>query len=233
MMHGGNRHRRRLHLAVRREHLVDRAEGLAAEFTRHGVGALHIGVNHAEQVNAFALLLEFPVDAGVIASENAYAHHGDIDYILRWQKRFLAGRLPERIVNGNEPKGIWISQQEPDSEHRKDWFAKMRTIALLTVSNIFMTIAWYGHLRYREVPLYKVIVVSWLIAFLEYCFQVPANRIGSYEFTAAQLKTIQEVITLTVFAVFSVVYLRQPLRWNYLAGFALIVAAVAVIFKKW
>jgi uncharacterized protein len=74
----------------------------------------------------------------------------------------------------------------------------MRTIALLTISNIFMTFAGYGHLKYRDVPLYKVIVVSWLIAFFEYCFQVPANRIGSYEFTAAQLKTIQEVITLTV-----------------------------------
>jgi uncharacterized protein (DUF486 family) len=109
----------------------------------------------------------------------------------------------------------------------------MRTIALLTISNIFMTFAWYGHLKYREVPLYKVIIVSWLIAFFEYCFQVPANRIGSYEFTTAQLKTIQEVITLTVFAAFSVFYLGQPLRWNYLVGFALIVAAVAVIFKQW
>lgn len=109
----------------------------------------------------------------------------------------------------------------------------MRTIALLTVSNIFMTFAWYGHLKYREVPLYKVIVVSWLIAFFEYCFQVPANRIGSYEFSAAQLKTIQEVITLTVFGAFSVLYLGQPLRWNYLVGFALIVIAVAVIFKRW
>ena len=109
----------------------------------------------------------------------------------------------------------------------------MRTIALLTISNIFMTFAWYGHLKFREVALRKVIVVSWIIAFFEYCFQVPANRIGSYEFTAAQLKTIQEVITLTVFAVFSVLYLKQPLRWNYLVGFALIVAAVAVIFRKW
>lgn len=109
----------------------------------------------------------------------------------------------------------------------------MRTIALLTVSNIFMTFAWYGHLKYRNVPLFKVILASWMIAFFEYCFQVPANRIGSYEFTAAQLKTIQEVITLTVFAVFSVLYLKQPLRWNHFAGFGLIVAAVAVIFKKW
>jgi len=109
----------------------------------------------------------------------------------------------------------------------------MRTITLLTISNIFMTFAWYGHLKYRDVPLYNVIVISRLIAFFEYCFQVPANRIGSYEFTAAQLKTIQEVITLTVFAVFSVLYLKQPMRWNCVAGFALIVAAVAVIFKKW
>jgi uncharacterized protein len=109
----------------------------------------------------------------------------------------------------------------------------MRTIALLTISNIFMTFAWYGHLKYRDVSLYRVILVSWVIAFFEYCFQVPANRIGSYEFTAAQLKTIQEVITLTVFAAFSVLYLKQPLRWNYLAGCALIVAAVAVIFRKW
>ena len=109
----------------------------------------------------------------------------------------------------------------------------MRTMALLTIYNICMTFAWYGHRKYREVPLYKVIVLSWLIAFFEYCFQVPANRIGSYEFSAAQLKTIQEVITLTVFAAFSVLYLKQPLRWNYLVGFALIVAAVAVIFRKW
>jgi len=78
-----------------------------------------------------------------------------------------------------------------------------------------------------------VILISWLIAFLEYCFQVPASRIGSYEFTAAQLKTIQEVITLSVFSVFSVFYLGQPLRWNYLVGFGMMVLAVAVIFKKW
>jgi len=109
----------------------------------------------------------------------------------------------------------------------------MTTILLLTVSNIFMTFAWYGHLKYRSTPLYKVILVSWLIAFAEYCFQVPANRIGSYQFTAAQLKTIQEVITLTVFSVFSVLYLHEDLKWNYLVGFAMIVGAVFVIFKKW
>src|SRR4051794_33471819 len=109
----------------------------------------------------------------------------------------------------------------------------MATILLLTLSNIFMTFAWYGHLKYRQAPLFKVVIISWLIAFAEYCFQVPANRIGSYEFSTAQLKTIQEVITLAIFAVFSVLYLKQPLRWNYLAGFALIVVAVAVIFRKW
>ena len=78
----------------------------------------------------------------------------------------------------------------------------MRTVVLLTISNIFMTFAWYGHLKYRSQTLWKVIAISWGIAFFEYCFQVPANRIGSYEFTTAQLKTIQEVITLSVFAVF-------------------------------
>ncbi len=109
----------------------------------------------------------------------------------------------------------------------------MTTILLLTLSNIFMTFAWYGHLKYRQAPLFKVILVSWLIAFAEYCFQVPANRIGSYEFSTVQLKTIQEVITLTVFSVFSVLYLGERIKWNYLAGFALIVAAVFVIFKKW
>jgi len=109
----------------------------------------------------------------------------------------------------------------------------MTTILLLTISNIFMTFAWYGHLKYRQAPLFKVILISWGIAFAEYCFQVPANRIGSYEFTAAQLKTIQEAITLTVFSVFSVLYLKEPLRWNYLLGFGMMVASVFVIFKKW
>ena len=109
----------------------------------------------------------------------------------------------------------------------------MTTIVLLTISNIFMTFAWYGHLKYRQTPLLKVILISWLIAFAEYCFQVPANRIGSYEFSAVQLKTIQEVITLVVFSGFSVWYLGEELRWNYFVGFGLIVLAVWVIFKKW
>jgi uncharacterized protein (DUF486 family) len=109
----------------------------------------------------------------------------------------------------------------------------MKTIALLTVSNIFMTFAWYGHLKFKDKPLIWVILISWLIASVEYCFQVPANRIGHYSFTAAQLKTMQEVITLVVFSVFSILYLREPIRWNYALGFLLIVFAVFIIFKKW
>jgi uncharacterized protein (DUF486 family) len=109
----------------------------------------------------------------------------------------------------------------------------MATILLLTISNVFMTFAWYGHLKFRSAPIWAVIFISWGIAFFEYCFQVPANRFGYGEFSAAQLKTIQEVISLSVFAVFSVVYLKEEFRWNYAVGFVLIIAAVAVIFKKW
>lgn len=109
----------------------------------------------------------------------------------------------------------------------------MQTIALLTISNIFMTFAWYGHLKYKDSPLWMAIVVSWGIAFVEYCFQVPANRIGHGQFSAAQLKTIQEVITLVVFSIFSVVYLKEAMKWNYVVGFALIVVAVFIIFKEW
>ncbi len=109
----------------------------------------------------------------------------------------------------------------------------MTTIILLIISNIFMTVAWYGHLKYKSSPLFIVIVVSWLIAFFEYCFQVPANRLGHGQFTAAQLKTIQEVITLVVFSIFSIVYLKEELKWNTLVGFAMIIGAVFFIFKKW
>ena len=108
----------------------------------------------------------------------------------------------------------------------------MATIILLIISNIFMTIAWYGHLKYKNSPLWLAILLSWMIAFFEYCFQVPANRFGYGQFTGAQLKTIQEVITLIVFAVFSVVYLKEPLKWNYLVSFALMVMAVFFVFKK-
>jgi len=109
----------------------------------------------------------------------------------------------------------------------------VRTVVLLIISNVFMTVAWYGHLKYKSAPLLTVILVSWLIAFAEYCFQVPANRMGHYQFSAAQLKTIQEIITLVVFSVFSVLYLKEDFRWNYLVGFGLIVAAAFFIFKKW
>jgi uncharacterized protein (DUF486 family) len=109
----------------------------------------------------------------------------------------------------------------------------VQTIVLLTISNIFMTFAWYGHLKYRTSALWKVILVSWGIAFFEYCFQVPANRIGSYEFSTVQLKTIQEVITLSVFSVFSVLYLGEKIKWNHAAGFGCIAMAVFFVFYKW
>ena len=111
--------------------------------------------------------------------------------------------------------------------------ATLQTTLLLVASNIFMTFAWYGHLKHRQAPLWKVVLASWGIAFFEYCFQVPANRIGSYEFTTAQLKIIQEVITLIVFSVFSVLYLKEQLKWNYAAGFVCMVFAVFFVFKKW
>ncbi len=108
----------------------------------------------------------------------------------------------------------------------------MRTLILLTISNIFMTFAWYGHLRYRHEALWKVILVSWMIAFFEYCFQVPANRIGSYQFQTVQLKVMQEVITLIVFCGFSVLYLKEALRWNHVAGFLCLLGAVYFVFKS-
>jgi uncharacterized protein (DUF486 family) len=106
----------------------------------------------------------------------------------------------------------------------------MLTIFLLLISNIFMTFAWYGHLKHKTAPIVLTILVSWGIAFFEYCFQVPANRIGSGSFTTAQLKVIQEVITLVVFSVFSILYLRESLKWNYIAGFACILLAVFFVF---
>lgn len=107
----------------------------------------------------------------------------------------------------------------------------MRTVALLILSNLFMTFAWYGHLRFRQVPLWLAILCSWGIALFEYCLQVPANRYGYGRFSATQLKTIQEVITLSIFSVFSWLYLRQPPKWNTAAGFALIAAGAWVIFR--
>jgi len=95
-------------------------------------------------------------------------------------------------------------------------------ILLLIGSNVFMTLAWYGHLRFKEVPLAGVILASWGIAFVEYCMAVPANRWGSAVYTTAQLKTIQEIVTLLVFAGFSIIYLKEPMTWNYVIGFALV-----------
>lgn len=111
-------------------------------------------------------------------------------------------------------------------------FKYLSPIILLIISNVFMTFAWYGHLKHRSLPLLIVILVSWGIAFFEYCFQVPANRIGYSVYNGAQLKTIQEVITLSVFAIFSVLYLKEEFRWNYLIGFLFIILAVFFIFKK-
>lgn len=95
-----------------------------------------------------------------------------------------------------------------------------------------MTVAWYGHLKFKDKALWLVVLVSWLIAFVEYCFQVPANRIGHAYFSAAQLKGMQEVITLVVFALFSIFYLKENLRWNHYAGFVLLVLSAMLIFKK-
>ena len=106
----------------------------------------------------------------------------------------------------------------------------MLTILLLTVSNTFMTIAWYGHLKHRDAPLLTAITVSWLIASLEYCFQVPANRIGYAQFTVYQLKIIQEIITLVVFAIFAFFYFGERLRWNTAASFACVLGAVVFAF---
>lgn len=106
-------------------------------------------------------------------------------------------------------------------------------IVLLVLSNVFMMFAWYGHLKFKSAPLWLAVVASWGIAFFEYCLQVPANRIGHETFTAAELKTMQEIITLVVFSVFSVLYLKEEFRWNYLVGFGFMVVAAFFIFKKW
>ena len=106
----------------------------------------------------------------------------------------------------------------------------MTTVILLLISNTFMTFAWYGHLKRRSMGMVAAILVSWLIALGEYCFQVPANRLGYGRFTGYQLKIIQECITLIVFAVFAYFYLGESFRWNYAVSFALIMAAVAFAF---
>jgi len=109
----------------------------------------------------------------------------------------------------------------------------MRTVVLLLLSNIFMTIAWYGHLKEKGLPLWKAILVSWGIAFFEYCLMVPANRFGyGNGFNGFQLKITQEVITLVVFSFFAVLYLKEPFHWRYLLSFFFLLVAVYVMFKK-
>jgi len=105
-------------------------------------------------------------------------------------------------------------------------------VLLLIASNVFMTTAWYWHLKFPTTSLVKVILISWVIALFEYCLAVPANRIGHQVYSAAQLKTMQEVITLVVFALFSALYLKEPLGWNHLVGFAMIAGGAAFIFHK-
>jgi hypothetical protein len=107
----------------------------------------------------------------------------------------------------------------------------MPTILLLLISNIFMTLAWYGHLKFPHLPMLTAILIGWGIALIEYSFAVPANRIGyAHGFTGGQLKIIQEIITLTVFAVFATVVLKEPLGWRYLGAFACIAGAAAFMF---
>lgn len=109
----------------------------------------------------------------------------------------------------------------------------LKPIVLLVIANLFMTVAWYGHLRFKNASLWLVILASWAIALIEYCFQVPANRLGNTYFTVTQLKVMQEVITLVVFAGFSAIYFKESFKWNHVAGFLCLVAAVFFVFKKW
>ena len=121
----------------------------------------------------------------------------------------------------------WCSEGRPD----ENAMHKFLPIVLLVMSNVFMTIAWYGHLKFPNSPLAKVVLISWSIALVEYCLAVPANRIGHAVYSAAELKTIQEVITLVVFAGFSVLYLKEALTVNHAIGFALICAGAYFMFK--
>ncbi|HLP11432.1 MAG TPA: DMT family protein [Flavobacteriales bacterium] len=111
----------------------------------------------------------------------------------------------------------------------------MLTIILLSLSNVFMTIAWYWHTKagFEDIPMWKVIAISWGIALFEYCLMVPANRLGTLKFNAYELKTIQEALSITVFIVFAWLYLGQGLKWNYALGFLMMLGAVFVVFKKW
>jgi hypothetical protein len=146
----------------------------------------------------------------------------------------------ERIAKGERPR-VQRLQAEARALHDLDSSLRLayalpmwKAVGLLLVSNVFMTFAWYGHLKHKQSALWAAILVSWAIAFVEYCFQVPANRVGhNAGLTGAHLKTIQEVITLAVFVVFAVLYLEEKLRWNMLVGFALIVLGALCVFEPW
>src|ERR1700733_7513316 len=136
---------------------------------------------------------------------------------------FAWNRVPRLNVSARVSKGYFMLTISPS----------VLPILMLFASNVFMTFAWYGHLKFKESPLPLVIMVSWGIAFFEYWLAGPANRWGSAVYSAAQLKTMQEVITLVVFAGFSVLYLKEPLGWNHALGFGLIAAGAFLIFHKW
>src|SRR5437879_6307862 len=144
------------------------------------------------------------------------------------------------VLKSNDIRNQWNRVPRPAVSAGKFQEDVMPTISpsilpilMLFASNVFMTFAWYGHLKFKENLLPLVIMVSWGIAFFEYWLAVPANRWGSAVYTAAQLKTMQEVITLVVFAGFSVLYLKEPLGWNHALGFAFIAAGAFFIFHKW
>jgi uncharacterized protein len=133
-----------------------------------------------------------------------------------------------RWLYGQYCIGVGASSQGP-SMPLISW-PHIAPILLLIGSNVFMTIAWYGHLRFKSSPLMLAILVSWGIAFVEYCMAVPANRLGNEVYSTAQLKTMQEVITLVVFAIFSILYLKESLTWNHAVGFMLIAAGAGFVF---
>lgn len=139
-------------------------------------------------------------------------------------------------MSASKPNSTWPEHEFGARRINMSFFQSLPvpvvTVGLLIVSNVFMTFAWYGHLRFKNLPLLAAVTISWGIAFFEYLLQVPANRIGYGTFSAAELKAVQEIISLSVFAVFSTFYLGESLRWNHFAGFALIVAAAFLLFKK-
>src|SRR6185437_17029044 len=125
----------------------------------------------------------------------------------------------------------WAARSHAPKEDSMNW-SMIWPVVLLSVSNVFMTFAWYGQLRFPSTPVWILVLVGWGIAFFEYCFAVPANHYGHRVYSAAQLKTIQEVITLLTFGVFSISYLGEALRWNHLAAFVCLVGAAYFSFAR-